>query len=297
MRRRLVWLAVFGLVSGVFLGIGAIAANPSVSDEDGFVSRVADERDGADLPGYSIASDLVDVARRHAVEMQSQQRLFHNPSLASDVSGWDAVGENVGRGLSVEDIHRALMASPSHRENILSPRFTQIGVGVVVDEDDGELWMVQVFRRPSAPADGGEDRATESGSSAPGPGSTASQPTPRAAEPAATAPSPAVAAAVAGVGAPVPTIQEEPATTLPVPLGTDAPGPVASSRAVDPATAASGTDPDRREVEWPVALAASLLMLVVGALAVQVGGDRVRALAPHGRRPSLLDVWELALAR
>jgi len=39
---------------------------------------------------------------------------------------------------------RALWASPSHRENLLLPRFDRVGIGVARDPD-GTLWVCQTF--------------------------------------------------------------------------------------------------------------------------------------------------------
>jgi uncharacterized protein YkwD len=39
-------------------------------------------------------------------------------------------GENLAKGIDTpENIHRALMQSPTHRKNILDPRFNHVGVG------------------------------------------------------------------------------------------------------------------------------------------------------------------------
>ncbi len=42
-----------------------------------------------------------------------------------------AVGENVGYATTVYSVHKALMASPAHRANILDRRWRGVGVGVV----------------------------------------------------------------------------------------------------------------------------------------------------------------------
>jgi len=66
----------FWLVSALFLGIGAIAANGSAEEsEAGFVGRIGDERAAAALAGYVVAPDLVEVARRHAEEMRPVREL------------------------------------------------------------------------------------------------------------------------------------------------------------------------------------------------------------------------------
>ena len=53
-------------------------------------------------------------------------------------------GENVAHAGSAALAQRALWASPSHRENLLFPRFNVLGIGVALDPD-GTLWVCQVF--------------------------------------------------------------------------------------------------------------------------------------------------------
>ncbi len=53
------------------------------------------------------------------------------------------VGENIGQGPSVEDVHDQLMLSAGHRRNILGRQWTD--VGVVAVEEGGMVWVVQIF--------------------------------------------------------------------------------------------------------------------------------------------------------
>jgi len=57
--------------------------------------------------------------------------------------------ENVGRGYSAEGVHRGLMDSPGHRQNILSADISHIGIGVVeVVEGEGRAYLVtELFTR------------------------------------------------------------------------------------------------------------------------------------------------------
>jgi len=55
-----------------------------------------------------------------------------------------SAGENVAHAGSAVLAQRALWASPSHRENLLFAGFDAVGIGVVID-DDGTLWVCQVF--------------------------------------------------------------------------------------------------------------------------------------------------------
>lgn len=149
-RTSVLILLVLGLL---FAPVGAFA--PSALADSGmeaqFVSKLNAERASAGLPALSTSGDLTSVARSWSATMADQGKLYHNPNLGSSVSGWQKVGENVGRGPSVGAIHAAFMASSGHRKNILGADWTQVGVGVVVK--DGTVWVTQVFRQPAgAPA-------------------------------------------------------------------------------------------------------------------------------------------------
>lgn len=56
-----------------------------------------------------------------------------------------AFGENVARSSSASRVHRNLMASPSHRIELLSRSYTHLGVGVARDGDD--LVVTEVLAR------------------------------------------------------------------------------------------------------------------------------------------------------
>jgi uncharacterized protein YkwD len=55
-----------------------------------------------------------------------------------------SAGENVAHEMSLARAHRALWWSPSHRGNLLDPRFHELGVGVARDPD-GSLWICELF--------------------------------------------------------------------------------------------------------------------------------------------------------
>jgi uncharacterized protein YkwD len=55
-------------------------------------------------------------------------------------------GENVAHAANLRRAHRALWSSPSHRDNMLHPRFDVVGIGIAEDED-GTVWVCQVFAR------------------------------------------------------------------------------------------------------------------------------------------------------
>ncbi len=275
--RRVVLAALISaswLLSVVVLALAPATAAPTPEAEDDFVARIAGERAAVGLPAFALSADLVAVARRHSEDMARGDRLYHNPRLATEVQNWDAVGENVGTGETVESIHLAFMESATHRSEILSTRFTEVGVGVVVR--DGVVWVTQVFRRPSSTR------------SVPAPGPVAAAPPPTTTIPRASrSPLPTTAAPEA---APAP-------TTLPVPVAAPPPttaiellGPLESletdgvdatrpERSVEGASVRSQTHArpaPLREVTTPVGAAAALLVAVVGALVSQVAVESRR---------------------
>ncbi len=152
-RRRLVGgLLAVAVAAATFTGLATAtsAAASAGGDESGFVASVNAARRSAGRPTYAVSSDLTSVARSWAQTMASSGSLRHNPNLAGQVSGWRFVGENVGVGYDVGGLHRAFMASPAHRANVLDSDFTQVGIGVAYG--GGRLWVAEVFRKPTATA-------------------------------------------------------------------------------------------------------------------------------------------------
>ncbi len=147
-RRRRGTAAVAALLALLVTLLVPTAARADAGAEASFVQLVNQERAARGLAPLAVADDLVAVARRHSGRMADADDLHHNPSLATEVSDWQKVGENVGRGPSVDPIHTAFMESPGHRANILDGDWTQIGIGVVVR--DGTVWVTEVFREPLA---------------------------------------------------------------------------------------------------------------------------------------------------
>jgi hypothetical protein len=125
----------------------ADAAIDGTAERD-FIALVNIERAKRGLHALAIRTDLRSVARTHSIRMADRNHLHHNPNLATDVTGWQRLSENVGRGPSVNSLHTALMNSEGHRRNILDDRVTEIGVGVEVR--GSTVWVTQVFRRPSS---------------------------------------------------------------------------------------------------------------------------------------------------
>lgn len=115
------------------------------------------------LPALELDARLDAVALAHSQDMATHDFVAHTSpttGTASDrVRAADLrsglVLENIGRGYSAAEIHQGLLASPGHRANMINPDANVVGVGVVVDNTDGQPAYIatQVFLRVAREVD------------------------------------------------------------------------------------------------------------------------------------------------
>lgn len=112
------------------------------------------ERAVAGLPPLEFRDDAAALAAQHSERMAAEGRIFHNDQLFSapvrSALAAKTLGENVGYGGSIAQIHAALMGSAGHRANLLNPSFRVAGVGVA--KSGSTLYITQVFIEPSGAA-------------------------------------------------------------------------------------------------------------------------------------------------
>ena len=119
----------------------APAADRVTAVEDQVVALANQARADAGLTALVRQPELDAVALAWSSHLAGEGLdLAHNPDFSRQIpAGWTASGENVGRlddhgQLTVEEvaarIHQSWMDSPGHRENLLNPAYTHIGVGV-----------------------------------------------------------------------------------------------------------------------------------------------------------------------
>jgi hypothetical protein len=84
--------------------------------------------------------------------MAAQEQISHQfpdePSLTQRITAvsnlhLDREGENVAVATTADDAHRALMASPPHRDNLLNPNFNVAGIGVY--RRNNRIYVAQDF--------------------------------------------------------------------------------------------------------------------------------------------------------
>ena len=122
------------------------AAPTSAAANDLFV-RLNDERRARGLPPLAWNAQLASYAASWSRTMGSSN--LHHSNISSLLNNFDYVGENIamGSGVPVSALHLAWMHSQDHRDNILSPGFEDVGIGVY-SAPNGTMWATADFGRP-----------------------------------------------------------------------------------------------------------------------------------------------------
>lgn len=124
--------------------------------ENEVIRLVNVERAKAGLQQLTQNWELSRVARYKSQDMIDKGYFAHNsPTYGSPFKmmesfgiRFSAAGENIAMGQqSPAQVMNAWMNSPGHRNNILSPSFTQIGVGLAKDKK-GRMYWTQMFIKP-----------------------------------------------------------------------------------------------------------------------------------------------------
>jgi uncharacterized protein YkwD len=115
------------------------------------------ERKKKELPPLALSPLLSKVARAHSENMARQGKMEHNldgktplDRLRAADYQFDRGGENIAAGdpgISMPGVIKAWMESKGHRETILQPDYTEVGVGIARDKD-GQVYYTQLFARP-----------------------------------------------------------------------------------------------------------------------------------------------------
>lgn len=119
------------------------------------------ERKKEELLPLRFSADLSVLARRHSAGMARSGRLSHDSVSGENYEArlvnagffFSRSGENVARSETtlVEFVHRSLMESRDHRQNILDPGFDTVGIGVVESRESSALFITQDFVRAVIP--------------------------------------------------------------------------------------------------------------------------------------------------
>lgn len=153
----------------VVLGIGAVAAQRTIIERSDYLAAVISSAivnltnvdRGVNNLHYLAVNPVLERAAQLKAEDMAKKEYFAHTS-PEGVSPWywfkeagyafAYAGENLAiRFTDSIDVERAWMNSPSHRANILSGHFTEIGVGIAEGIYEGQktIFVVQMFGAPA----------------------------------------------------------------------------------------------------------------------------------------------------
>jgi uncharacterized protein YkwD len=132
-------------------------------DDTSYAIRVLDltnaERIKVGLPPLRLNAQLSQAAQSYSQVLATTGCFEHDCGDVPDYgdriklagyTGWSALGENIAAGYQTpEAVVAGWMASPGHRANILSDKYTEMGVGLVSQVGDryGIYWAQEFGRR------------------------------------------------------------------------------------------------------------------------------------------------------
>lgn len=131
-------------------------ASGLTADEQEMVQLVNQARAQNNLPALKVDMEVTNVARIKSQDMIDNNYFSHNsPTYGSPFDmmqdfgiKYVRAGENIAGDQSVTSAHNALMNSPGHRKNILSPDFTHIGIGIKNGGQYGMMFCQMFISKP-----------------------------------------------------------------------------------------------------------------------------------------------------
>lgn len=120
------------------------------TSENSMFSLINNERQSRGIQTLTLDKRLTEAAREYGEEMFINGFFSHyseidgsSPAQRLDRKGIDYLitGENLAFAPGVQIAHSGLMNSQGHRENILSPEFTKVGIGVVDGGIFGKIFV------------------------------------------------------------------------------------------------------------------------------------------------------------
>jgi hypothetical protein len=241
----------------------AHAAQQSTGEAEATLTAdINQERTSRGLGALTTSPDLVAYAEQHSADMAAAGRPYHDPNIQTNVQNWQELGDNVGSGPDADHLHQGFMNSQIHRDEILHPSYTQVGVGAYWAGN--VLYVTEVFRLPEH-------------AKAPAPVPPRQAPAPRVVVRSVTVPAPAAGLAP-GPQAPASSTTAAPTTTQPAPSTSTSVAPAVAEQWPSASVLAAHETASRPASDTTLqalaAVAAVLLMLVAG---VEVAHLRRRA--------------------
>lgn len=114
------------------------------------LQEINNSRNAHGLSSITLASDLSSIAQAHSQDMATNNYFAHinllgeGPNDRRLKAGIETpVSENLAKDVNIKLAHEGLMRSAGHRQNILTPGWERVGLGIA--EKDGYLYVTEEF--------------------------------------------------------------------------------------------------------------------------------------------------------
>jgi uncharacterized protein YkwD len=155
---------MMGLVLLVVIGVSCQSADESVPELELWMAELVNvEREARGLALLAFSPALADVGRQYSAKMADARRVHHDldrpveERILAALPDTCTFGENLSKHTTIDYSLGDLMVSTGHRANLLSERFTLIGIGIARGAD-GFLYITQELVRPCDRAPKGSKR-------------------------------------------------------------------------------------------------------------------------------------------
>jgi hypothetical protein len=123
------------------------------------LNLVNKERRANGLNALEIDPKLQVMARRYSQEMIDNNFFSHTSPVSGELldrvtasgvdDGWLLAGENLAGAPTVESAFQGLMNSPTHKDNILEPKYTRVGIGAIDGGPYGKMFSQEFIAYPN----------------------------------------------------------------------------------------------------------------------------------------------------
>ena len=129
------------------------------AEETKLLELTNQERKKKELKPLRPSPELFKIARAHSENMAKQHKMEHILDGKTPFDRMRAAkyayrkgGENIAAceaSIGLPEVMRAWMESKAHRDNILLPDFTDVGLGFARDKE-GQVYYTQLFAKPQS---------------------------------------------------------------------------------------------------------------------------------------------------
>jgi len=140
----------------VALAFSSLAVAQTASVDEASEAKIAQEineiRKKEGLKPLKVDARLRQIARGHSELLAKHKELkdqfpeeaaLKDRIMSSTMKKVDSGAENSGQNVKLEGVNQMFLDSPTHRANLLNPKFNTMGIGVVKDAETH--WVTQVF--------------------------------------------------------------------------------------------------------------------------------------------------------